>query len=108
MTMAVINVTTLQVKPGHLDHLFEELRRTQGTLEAHGAKNFRVLGALVAGETSGTVAVTWEADDMAALGAVWQEFLTDPHGRAAVVGTLAENTDILSWHDAIFIDVDYS
>jgi hypothetical protein len=68
--MAVISVTTLTVKPDKYEAFLDQNRKAKVILERCGATNVRLMGTIVAGEASGTLAMTWEADDHASYGAV--------------------------------------
>jgi hypothetical protein len=45
------------------------------------------LAALVAGEATGSTALTFEADDFTAYGVVFDKFLADPEGQALMAST---------------------
>lgn len=76
--MAVVSVTTYTVKPDRYDDFLADVRKTKPILERSGAQNIRMVAALVAGESTGSLALTWEADDFAAQGAVLDRLLADP------------------------------
>ncbi len=79
--MAVVNVTTVTVKPDRYEEYLEQTaRKAKALIEKHGGKNCRLLAALVAGEATGSLAFTFEADDFAAWGAVGDKFMADPEG----------------------------
>jgi len=80
--MAVVGVTTLTLKPdGYEDYLLLA-RKSKALVEKCGGKNIRLLAALVAGEATGTMVFTFEADDLASWGAVGDKFMADPEGVA--------------------------
>jgi hypothetical protein len=56
--MAVISVTTLTVKPDKYEAFLDQNRKAKTILERCGAKNVRLMGTIVAGEASGTLAMT--------------------------------------------------
>jgi len=64
--MAIVSVSTLSLKPGRYEAFKEQHGRAKAVLEFCGAKNVRLLGTLLAGEGTGSIALTWEADDYAA------------------------------------------
>jgi len=72
--MAVVSVTTATVKPDRFEDELEEVRKVKAIFEKCGAQNIRLLAALVAGEQTGSLAFTYEADDFAAWGAVFGNF----------------------------------
>ena len=67
--MAVVSVTNITIRPGTYEAFLETSRKAKAVLERCGAKNFRVLGTLVAGEATASFATIWEADDHASYGA---------------------------------------
>jgi hypothetical protein len=69
--MAVVSTGIVQVKPDRWEEFVEQIRKAKGILEGHGAKNFRLLVGLVAGQQTGAVVVTEEFDDFAAYGPLW-------------------------------------
>jgi hypothetical protein len=72
--MAVISVTALTVKPDKYEAFLDLNRKAKTILERCGARNVRLMGTIVAGQASGTLAMTWEADDHASYGAVMDKF----------------------------------
>jgi hypothetical protein len=76
--MAVISVTTFTVKPDRFDDFLAQNRTSKSILERSGAQNVRLLSALVAGEATGTLALSWEVDDFAAQGTVMDKLFADP------------------------------
>ena len=65
-----------------MDDYLEGARKSKAVFEKHGGKNVRLLGAVVAGEATGTLAFIWEADGPAAHGAVVEKALADPELRS--------------------------
>jgi hypothetical protein len=103
--MAVVSVTTLTVKPDRYEDFLETTRKAKAILEKSGAKNVRLLAALTAGEASGSLATTWEADDFAAQGAVLDKFLADPEGLALLTSTNTTAGPTAGFQSTIWVDV---
>jgi len=103
--MAVVQVSTLKVKPDRFEDYLEDSRKVKALVEKHGGKNVRLLAALVAGEQTGTMAFISETDDFAAYGAVMDKVLADPEGLALLSSTnttaspLAGGFQMTTWVD---------
>jgi hypothetical protein len=82
--MAVVSVTTLTPKPDRYEDTLADVRKVKAILEKNGARNVRLLAALVAGQATGSLVMTAETDDFAANGAVLDKFLADPEGLALI------------------------
>jgi hypothetical protein len=78
---------------------------SKAVFERCGGKNIRLLTALVAGEATGSMTMTIEADDFAASGAVLDKFFADPEGAAmgAAIGTSA--SPITPPQSTLWVDV---
>lgn len=96
--------SSLQVAgPAHTDFLAGQ-SATDEILTKAGAKNLRLIAAMSAGEASGSVVATWEADDWEAFGKVTNNFFN--HGGAEVmegVGTV--DSPVASWQTSTYMDV---
>jgi len=103
--MAVVSVTTLTVKPDRYESFLETTRKSKALLERSGAKSVRLIAALSAGEASGSVALTWEADDFGAQGAVMDRFLADPEGLALVMSSNTSDGPTAAFQSSIWVDV---
>jgi len=57
-------------------------KQVKAIMERHGAKNYRAMFGMVAGEATGVLASTWEADDFAAQGAITDKLLAAPEIQA--------------------------
>ena len=68
--MAVVSVATMTLQPGGYAAFTELHKKSKAILERCGAKNVRLLGTLVAGQASASIAMSWEADNYSAYGAV--------------------------------------
>jgi hypothetical protein len=102
--MAIVNVTNVTVKPGRYDDFLKQQRVTEALLKNAGAQNVRLVAGLVAGEASGSVAVSFEADDFKAHGKVMDAFFAG--GGAELMQSIsAEDSPIASWQSALYIDV---
>ena len=80
--MAVVAVGTFTVKPDRFDDFLGQAGRFKTIIEKCGGRNCRLLAALVAGEATGSLAFTYEADDFSAFGAVQDKVMADPEGQA--------------------------
>jgi hypothetical protein len=103
--MAVISVTTLAVKPDKYEALLDVNRKTKEIFERFGAKNFRFIGTLVAGEASGSLAVTWEADDFASYGTIMDKFLADEEGLALLMESNSTAGPTAGWQSSVWSDI---
>ena len=72
--MAVMSVTVIQVKPGRFEDYLAMTKRSDALLAECGAKNLRLIVGLAAGEASGAMVSTWEADDFTEYGKVTDAF----------------------------------
>jgi hypothetical protein len=64
------------------------------------------MGTIVAGEASGTLAMTWEADDNASYGAVMDKFLADPDGLALLMQSNSADGPTAAFQSSIWGDID--
>lgn len=103
--MAVVSVTTVTVKPDRYDDFLEMTRKVNAILQKCGAKNIRLLAALTAGEASGSLTTTFEADDFAAQGAIVDKFLADPEGFAIMTATNTTAGPTVGFQSSIWVDV---
>jgi hypothetical protein len=76
--MAVRAPAPTTIKPDRYDDYLDVVRKAKAVGLRNGAKNVRVLAALVAGEATGSLAFVSDADDVAAAGVVLDETLADP------------------------------
>jgi hypothetical protein len=79
--MAVLTASQTTIKPDRYEDYLDVCRKAKTLTEKHGAKNVRLLAALVAGEATGSFIFVSEADDFAAAGAVLDKALSDPEMR---------------------------
>jgi hypothetical protein len=87
-TMAVVYVGTSSVKPDRYEDFLELNRKTKAIVEKAGGKNVRLLAALVAGEATGSFALTIEADDFSAIGSLTDKVLAEPEFQEVVSAAL--------------------
>jgi hypothetical protein len=102
--MAVMNVTVIQVKPGRFEDYLALTKRSDALLTECGAKNVRLITALAAGEASGSMVSTWEADDFTEFGKVTDAFFAKG-GVDIMTETGGADSPILSWQNSTFVDV---
>ena len=95
--MAVTQVVTLTLKPDGYQAFLEQHSKAKAVLERCGARNVRLMGTILAGEATGTLAVTFEADDHASIGAVTDKLLADPDGMALLMTTNSASGPIASY-----------
>jgi hypothetical protein len=74
----VVQTVIMQVKPDRWEDFLTDTRKAKPILEGYGAQNYRVLVALMGGQWTGTVVITFEFDDFAAQGAYNDKILADP------------------------------
>ena len=103
--MAVVSVGTFTVKPDRFEDELAELRKAKAVTEKCGAKNYRVLAAMVAGQQTGSLALIFEADDFAAYGAVMDKFLNDPGGLALLSSTNSTAGPVAGFQGTLWVDV---
>lgn len=104
--MAVVSVTNITIRPGSYEAFLETSRQAKAILERCGAKNYRVLGTLVAGEATSTFASTWEADDYASYGAVMDTFLADPDTLKLLMDATSESGPTASFQGSLWSDIE--
>jgi hypothetical protein len=105
-TMAVTSVSTFTLKPDGYQAFLEQTGKAKGILERCGARNFRLMGTLMAGEATGTLVVTYEADDHASFGAVMDKFLADPDGMALIMTTNSADGPIAAFQGSLWSDIE--
>ena len=99
--MAVVTVATMTIKPDRMEDYLDNARKSKAIMEKHGAKNVRLLAAVVAGEATGTLAFISEADGPAAQGAFTKQYMADPE-RPRTLNTSASpiaSAQITMWVD---------
>ena len=101
--MAVVNATTVQVKPDRFAEWLDNFRKVKPIMEKAGAKNVRVLVGLVAGEGTGSIIVVSEADDFASSGKVLDQAFADQEIVRQL--TLGEGNPMAGWQSSMFLDV---
>ena len=103
--MAVVSVTTVNVKPDRYEDFLEMTRKANAILEKSGAKNLRLLAGLSAGEASGSLVTIYEAEDFASQGAVVDRFLADPEGMAIMTAINSTAGPTAGLQSSLWIDV---
>jgi hypothetical protein len=98
--MAVINVTTLTVAPDRWEQFIGDNKKSKAILERHGAKAVRLLAEVAGSVPSGTVHMTFEADNLAALGKILDSVYADPDILAMMQSGVA-----VSWTSSILGDI---
>jgi hypothetical protein len=102
--MAIVSVAALTIKPGRFEDFLKQQRMSEALLKNAGAQNLRLMVGLVAGEASGSVVATFEAEDFKAYGEVVHNFFTG--GGAEVMAAIgAEDSPIASWQASTYVDV---
>jgi hypothetical protein len=104
--MAVTQVATLTLKPDSYQALLEQHRKAKAVLERCGARNVRLMGTILAGAASGTLAVSFEADDYASIGAVTDRLLADPDGMELLMQTNSASGPIAGFQSSIWSDIE--
>jgi hypothetical protein len=103
--MTVLSATTLTMKPDRYEDFVALTKKSKAILEKCGAKNVRLMAALVAGEATGSFVLTSEADDFGASGAVLDKFLADPEGSASMTGSTGEAGPTASFQISNWIEI---
>jgi hypothetical protein len=104
--MAVTQVATLTLKPDAYQAFLDQHRKAKAVLERCGARNVRLMGTILAGEATGTLAVSFEADDYASIGAVTDKLLADPDGMALLMSTNSASGPIAAFQSSIWSDIE--
>ena len=102
--MAIMSVTIMTIKPGRYADFLAGTAETDELLKKCGAKNLRLLAGLAAGEGSGSIVSTWEADDFADFGKVSQAFFTNG-GVEVMEGVGSADSPVASWQNSTFVDI---
>jgi len=63
------------------------------------------MAALAADEASGSLVLSWEADDFGAHGAVTDKFLADPEGLALIMSSITTDCPTNGFQSSIWVDV---
>jgi hypothetical protein len=104
--MAVVSVTTFTAKPDRFEDAIADTRKVKAIFEKLGARNVRLLAALVAGEATGSLAFVYEADDFASQGALQDKFYADPEGMALATSVNTTAGPLAGWYQgALYVDV---
>ena len=100
-----MGVATTTVKPDGYEAYVEVARKSKAIIERCGGKNIRLLAALVAGEATGSLVFIFEADDLAAYGAVGDKFVADPAGQALAASANTSGSPIASQQQTAWVDI---
>jgi len=102
--VAITSVTVLAVKPGRYDDFLKQQNEAEALLEKCGAKNLRLMVGLTAGEASGSIVTTFEADDFTAHGKVMDAFFAG--GGVEIMQAInGEDSPIATWQSSTYVDV---
>jgi hypothetical protein len=102
--MAITSVTVLAVKPGRFEDFMKQQNEAEALLERCGAKNLRLMVGLTAGEASGSIVSTFEADDFSAHGKVLDAFFAG--GGVEIMQAIGgDDSPIESWQSSTYVDV---
>ena len=104
MEMTVLSVTTLSIKPGRYEDFLASIQKSKSLLEKHGAKNVRLIVSM-SGQTSGSFALTHEADDYTDAGRITDKFLADPEGLAATMESGTAESPVVSWQPSTWMEI---
>ena len=96
----------MTVKPDRYEDFLATTRKSKAILEKCGAKNVRLIAAMSAGEASGSCALTHEADDFAASGAIMDEFFADPEGLALMMESNSSSGAGATWQSSTWVEID--
>jgi hypothetical protein len=101
--MGVVSATTLMVRPGRFEDFLPDARKGKALLEKYGAKNLRLMTAVVAGEATGSVILTYEVDDLTSFGAVFDKSLADPE--VVELMTITDASSISGSQTTVWVDI---
>jgi hypothetical protein len=102
--MAVVTTTVVTVKPGRFEEYVEKMARpSKAITERNGGRNVRLLAGVVAGEATGALVITNEADDFAAAGATIDKSLADPDTQTRM--SLGDDNPIASYQVSQWIEI---
>ena len=99
-----MSVTVLMVKPGRYDDFLKQQKEAEALLEKCGAKNLRLIVGLAAGEASGSIVTTYEADDFTAYGKIMDAFFAGG-GTEVMEAISGADSPIASWQSSTYVDV---
>ena len=102
--MAIMSVTVMTIKPGRYAEFLAGTAEADELLKKSGAKNLRLIAGLAAGEGSGTIVSTWEADDFEDFGKISQAFFENG-GTDVMEGVGSADSPVASWQNSIFVDI---
>ena len=102
--MAVMSVAILTVKPGRYEDFLKQQRMAEALLKNAGAKNLRLVVGLTAGEASGSMVTTWEADDFTEYGRVTDAFFGGG-GAELLMELSSADSPIAGWQGSTYVDV---
>jgi hypothetical protein len=103
--MAVVQVVTFMVKPDRYEGFLDNARKSKALLERHGGKNVRFLAGLVAGEATGSFAMTAESDDFASYGSMMDKFFADPDVQAFMATVSTSTNPTGPYQTSLYVDV---
>jgi hypothetical protein len=103
--MAVVSVTTFVVKPDGFEGILADIRKGKTIMEKCGARNIRLLAAMVGGEATGSIVLSAEVDDFAGWGAYLDKFLADPEGLALFGSVNTSASPVAGFQSTIWVDV---
>ena len=78
----------------------EENKKGKAILEKNGAKNVRYLAEVAGSTPSGTVILTYEADDMTSLGKIMDAVFADPE-----ILAMMQSGTTMSWTGSILGEI---
>jgi hypothetical protein len=102
--VAVVTASVVALKPGRFqDYVDEVARPAKAASEKAGVKNHRLLAGLVAGEQTGMVVISTEADDFASAGAASDKAFADPVIRKAM--SLGDDSPMAGYQISQWVEV---
>jgi hypothetical protein len=104
--MAVINASTLTLKPGAYPAFLEYHRKAKATLERFGARNVGLMGSIGGGDAVGALAVSMEFDDYASYGKFMDAMLADPDGIAMLSSIGTDDNPVASFQQTVWSVID--
>jgi hypothetical protein len=102
--MTVIDATLITLKPGRYQDFIAQSGQAEALLSKCGAQNMRLVAAVEGGGPTGTVVLSWEADDFAKHGKVMDDFLAQG-GSDLMLQYIAEGSPVVGWSTSVYVDI---
>jgi hypothetical protein len=91
--------------PGRFEGVFDLARRAFDFVEAHGAMNCHLYTLMGAGMMSDAMGVSWELENMRALGRLGDAYMTDPAGQAIMQILTGPDCPVTPISDGVYTEI---